>query len=113
MSLIWHGIWSGYIIIFLGTAVVDIIFKNLQKKAIAEKIYETVPRPIYLALWFPLFRFAVSFLCMPFHYQYFDKYNKVYQAFNYLPFIFFGLCTAAMFILPNKRKPIEDKVKQS
>lgn len=109
MSLVWHGIWSGYAITFLGTAVLDIIWKNLQKKALVEMIYENVPRPIYLALWLPVFRFLISFLTLTFHYQFFDRYEHLFSAFSYSPFAIYALCLLAMFILPNKRTPRPDK----
>lgn len=68
MSLIWHGIWSGYVIVFMGAAACDILYKNMEKTKIVQSIQGMLPRPIYLILWFPLHRFILSWVTFPFYF---------------------------------------------
>ena len=68
MSLVWHGFWSGYFIIFMGAAACDIIYKNLRRAALVQSLKAVIPRPIYIALWFPINRFIFSFVTFSFHF---------------------------------------------
>lgn len=68
MSLIWHGLWTGYVICFIGAAIADIIYKSLYNTKVVQGIVTTLPRPVYLVLWFPLHRFITSWITFPFHF---------------------------------------------
>lgn len=103
MSLVWHGIWSGYVIVFMGAAYLDIFYKQLMRTKLVNSIYETLPRPVYLVLWFPVYRFMMSWVTISFHFQYHDRYGKIFSSMNYIGFwVMLALPIAAHF-LPKKR----------
>ena len=72
MSLVWHGIWSGYTIVFMGAAACDIIYKGLANAKIVQTITTILPRPVYLVLWFPIHRFILSWITFSFYFQYWE-----------------------------------------
>lgn len=103
MSLVWHGFWSGYVIIFMGAALMDIVYKSLRKTTLVHTIKATLPRPLYLVLWFPVNRFLFSFVTFSFHYQFWEKYSVVYAALNYSGWWLMLILLIGMFVLPKKR----------
>ena len=103
MSLIWHGLWTGYAIVFIGSAFADIIYKNLSKTKMVNSITEMLPRPVYLLFWFPLHRFILSWITFPFHFQYWAMYSKVYSSMGNIGWWLLLAMFAGMYVLPRKR----------
>lgn len=109
MSLVWHGFWSGYVIIFMGTAVMDVVYKQLRRTTLVHAIKAALPRPLYIVLWFPINRFIFSFVTFSFHYQFWERYSVVYAALNWSGWYILLTMFIASFVLPKKRA---DKVKE-
>ena len=111
MSLIWHGFWSGYFFTFLGSAVLDILGKNIAKTEIAHRIKETVPRLILLVVVYIFNRFSVSFFCCAFFYQYVNDFKIVYKTFYYAGFWIVLAMTVAVMVLPKHKTNRHEKEK--
>jgi D-alanyl-lipoteichoic acid acyltransferase DltB (MBOAT superfamily) len=103
MSLVWHGIWSGYVIVFMGAAYLDVFYKQLLRTKLVCTIQESVPRFVYLLVWFPFHRFMFSWVTISFHFQFFDRYNKIYSSMHYLGFWIMLALPIAANLLPIKR----------
>ena len=103
MSLVWHGFWPGYFVTFLGSAVIDIAQKGLLKTVPIVIINETVPSFIRLPIVWLITRFLISWVGIPFEYQYIDEFNPVYKSMHYSGFWLILLMLIGMFVLPKKR----------
>jgi hypothetical protein len=105
---VWHGVYPGFFIFFIATAMLEIQSKSFPKLKMT-KVVSKVSTHIPLVVGWMWHAFAMSYFGMAFSFLQFNKTHLMYLNFNYSFHILMPLVTAIAIYFPKERKTVTDK----
>lgn len=102
-SSLWHGTYPGYLVLFIGLALLEIQSKHFHKLTIAvsmKKIFHPLLLDVGLRIWL---HYAVAYCGMAFVFLKFSSFHQMHLNLGYVMHILVSLVTLMTLYLPKDK----------
>jgi hypothetical protein len=104
-SSVWHGTYPGFIVCFIGAALLEIQCKNLPKLKLTQTLSAFIPQWALATLGYLWCAFVMAYFGMSFVFLTFDKFNLMHKNLNYSLHYLMPLVTLFAIYMPKVRNP--------
>jgi MBOAT, membrane-bound O-acyltransferase family len=102
-SSVWHGTYPGFIIFFVGIAMLEIQSKGFPRTKLALQVQKVVPWQFITAICYVWYFFNMAYFGLAFQFLTFEKSHIMYTNLGYLLHYLCPIVTLLAIYLPKQR----------